>query len=60
MSCTCQDCGVGYKVDLLIPDALWEAIRGDKNLLCGVCIMDKIEDLDEYGSLKVTEGQVGK
>ena len=53
MSCKCQECGKQYKVDLLIPDKLWEQIRPiymskSGGLLCGSCIMSKIEALDEY------------
>lgn len=54
MSCKCQECGKQYKVDLLIPYELWEKIRPISKtkkqlvLLCGSCIMSKIEALDEY------------
>ena len=53
MSCTCQSCGRKYRVDLLVPDELWEKIKPpDKpkgaGLLCGICIMTKIEDIGEY------------
>lgn len=56
MSCKCQDCGRQYKVDLLIPNDLWKIIRPkgkpvDGGLLCGVCIMKKIEELDKYITL---------
>ena len=53
MSCTCQDCGKQYTVDLVIPNELWEKIKPDgkpKNagLLCGVCIMNRIEEISSY------------
>lgn len=53
MSCKCQNCGRQYKVDLNIPDDLWEKIKPKEKpkgsgLLCGMCIMEKIEELDEY------------
>lgn len=32
MSCTCQDCGNQYKVDLVIPDELWEKIKPMESL----------------------------
>jgi hypothetical protein len=56
MACTCQNCGEPYKVDLLIPDQLWDRIRPDgkdagAGLLCGPCIMRRVEDIDEYGAL---------
>jgi len=52
--CLCQSCGERYKVDLMIPDKLWDAIYPDKNggeLLCGVCIMKKVEMLDNFGCI---------
>ena len=55
MSCECQDCKEQYKVDLLIPDTLWETIKPKgkpegSGLLCGSCIMKKIEQLNNYMS----------
>lgn len=49
--CLCQGCGKRYKVDLMIPDEVWEKIYPNKNgggMLCGVCIMKKIENLDDF------------
>jgi len=48
VSCKCQNCGRQYKVDLLIPDNIWEKIRPldkppEAGLLCGSCIMSHIE-----------------
>ena len=53
MSCKCQKCGRQYKVDLLIPDELWEKIKPINKLtgagfLCGSCIMKKIESMNNY------------
>ena len=53
MSCTCQDCGNQYKVDLIIPNDLWEKIKPDGKpkgggLLCGICIMNRIEKMSSY------------
>ena len=53
MSCKCQKCGRQYKVDLLIPDELWEKIKPRNKLpgtglLCGSCIMEKIESMNNY------------
>jgi hypothetical protein len=53
MCCTCQGCGIGFKVDLLVPDALWEQIKPDgkapgAGLLCGHCILNRIEALVVY------------
>lgn len=60
MSCKCQACEKSYKVDLLIPNKIWEKIKPEgkaegAGLLCGRCIMDKIETLNEYKSLKARE-----
>ena len=55
--CLCQGCGKRYKVDLIIPNDVWAKICPNKNsidplygsgLLCGVCIMQRVEDLDEF------------
>ena len=54
MSCKCQGCGKQYKVDLLIPDKLWEEKIKPKGkgkgvgMLCGSCIMMKIEAIGNY------------
>ena len=56
MSCKCQRCKKQYKVDLIIPDKLWEKIKPKgkpkgAGRLCGSCIMEKIEGLNEYDAL---------
>jgi len=53
MACTCQQCGVKYKVDLLISDGIWEKIKPEgkpegAGLLCGSCIMKNIEKISDY------------
>lgn len=55
MSCKCQNlkCGKQFKVDLDIPNDLWEKIKPvgkpkGAGLLCGSCIMERIENLGEY------------
>jgi hypothetical protein len=53
MSCICQRCGLEYKVDITIPDELWEKIKPGKKskeagLLCGSCIMRKIDETGDY------------
>ena len=62
MSCICQQCGRNYRVDLIVPDDVWEKIKPDgkakgAGLLCGACILNKIEALcnltDEYGAIYV-------
>lgn len=58
--CTCQGCGERYRVDLLIPDALWDEIRpagkaGSPGLLCGSCIMNAIEERGEFDAFELSE-----
>ena len=61
MSCTCQQCGNQYRVDLIVPGNVWEKIKPDgkaegAGLLCGACIMNKIESFGEYGVIRVDRG----
>lgn len=56
--CKCQGCDRVYKVDLLIPDYIWEKIKPagkdyGAGLLCGSCIMSRIEDLGAFGAYKM-------
>ncbi len=60
MSCICQSCGNDYEVDIMIPNYLWEKIKPLGNsigagLLCGACIMDRIEELggDAFKLVKI-------
>jgi len=58
MSCTCQICGKQYKIDLIIPDGLWEIIRPDgkakgAGLICSSCIMRRLETLDYYSAYQL-------
>lgn len=53
--CTCQSCGDKYKIDLIIPDDLWEKIQPKEKpkgagLLCGSCIMIRLECILEYSA----------
>ena len=53
--CTCS-CGRKYKFDLNIPDGIWEKIiRKGEELLCGICIMQRIEHLNKFGYLCVND-----
>jgi len=59
MPCRCQACGCLYKVDVLVPDELWDQIRPDKKrppeagLLCGPCIMERIERQSNHRAYKL-------
>lgn len=47
LGCPCQRCGTRFKVDVNVSDDLWDKIRGEKNLLCGPCIIEAIEPMGE-------------
>lgn len=54
--CTCQSCGRKYKVDFLLPDDLWLKIspkKSEAGLLCGGCIANAIENLNEFNAFMV-------
>jgi len=48
--CRCQICGSNFKIDILIPDELWEIIKPKNKpkgagLLCGSCIFRRLEEI---------------
>jgi len=48
MSCTCQKCNNKYKVDIMVPNEIWEQIKPENKpigsgLLCGKCIIEALE-----------------
>jgi hypothetical protein len=56
MSCKCQKCNKQYNIDLVVDDKLWEKIKPKgkavgAGLLCGSCIMGKIEEMFQVGVL---------
>ena len=58
--CTCQGCGVKYKVDVCVQDTLWQRIKpigkpDGAGLLCGVCIFSRIDGLGRFGAFQLTE-----
>jgi len=58
--CICQSCGEKYKIDLLISDDLWEKIKPINKpvragLLCGGCIMKRLERILDYSTFKLKE-----
>jgi hypothetical protein len=54
--CLCEVCGCIYKVDIMIPTALWKRITtSTEKLLCGSCIATRIEMLAEFGAYKLEE-----
>jgi hypothetical protein len=60
VSCKCQECGKQYKVDIVVPDELWERIKPigkpeGGGMLCGSCIMSRVEAFDNYGAWVLTK-----
>lgn len=56
--CRCHGCGRRYRVDVAVPDALWERIRpagstGGGGLLCGPCILARVEALGGFASYRL-------
>ena len=56
--CLCQGCGRRYRVDFNVPDAVWQRIRPNGSslhggLLCGQCIVDRIEALGRFAVYEV-------
>ena len=46
----CQQCSEQYKVDIMVPDDIWEQIKPlgkatGAGLLCGKCIIQKLENI---------------
>ncbi len=60
MTCKCEACQADYRVDVLVPNDLWERIKPfgkpqGGGLLCGPCIMGNIEALDEYAAFHLVK-----
>ena len=60
MACTCQGCGRKYKIDVLITSELWEKIKPEgkpegAGLLCGSCIMERLEKILDYSAFELNE-----
>ncbi len=58
MSCVCQKCGRKYKVDFNVPDRIWMLIKPKDNnegLLCGSCIINGIEKINNYAVFEIKE-----
>ncbi len=58
MSCICQGCGKKYKLDIMVPNYLWEQIKPKgkskgAGLLCGSCIMDRTENREDNFCFKL-------
>jgi len=58
--CKCQCCGQLFTIDILVTDELWEKIKPEgkpekAGLLCGHCIIRKIEELQEYAAYSLKQ-----
>lgn len=58
--CKCQGCGCRYKVDLNVPDDVWERIKPfgkpkGSGLMCGSCIMMAIEKLGQFDAYSLEQ-----
>lgn len=58
--CVCQNCGLNYRVDIIVPDDIWRDITPkpeteEGGLLCPKCIGEKIEDISGHGSYKLVK-----
>lgn len=61
--CTCQGCGKQYRVDLIVPDEIWERIKptgkaAGAGLLCGACIMARVEAISGYDWWHLTKSDI--
>lgn len=53
--CRCQGCWALFRVDVIVPDALWDRIKPagkaeGAGLLCGPCILARLEALGEFAA----------
>lgn len=57
--CTCQRCNSKYKVDFILPDNLYREITGcvDNGLFCGRCLVELIEERDQFNAYFLKETQ---
>lgn len=57
MSCKCQQCEKRYKIDLIVNEIIWSAIKPEGSapeagLLCPSCIMNRVAALYEKLDIK--------
>jgi hypothetical protein len=60
--CLCQGCGRRYRVDVMLADELWKRVCYPDwpNLLCGICIMERIEQLREFDYYDLVHGSLSE
>lgn len=56
--CRCGGCGERYRVDIILSDDLWRKLQealpaGPINLLCGSCIIERLERFGEFAAFKL-------
>lgn len=56
--CQCQRCHQRYRMDLMVPDALWQQIQptasGAGGLLCPTCIVQAVEQHLGFSAFQLT------
>lgn len=61
MSCTCQECGCQYSVDLSVPNKIWVQISPKKNeagMLCPTCICNAVTKMKVGDTPAIIHGDV--
>lgn len=55
--CTCHDCHQRYRVDVILPDELWQRIGivAPGALLCGPCVLARVESLGEFAAFALVD-----
>ena len=58
--CKCHSCKKFYKVDIMVPEDIWDKIRPEGStrgagLLCGSCIMERIKSNSNFSAYKLIE-----
>lgn len=43
----CEACDLRHKAELMVPDELWKKVSKGQDFLCGMCIMARLEELNE-------------
>lgn len=56
--CTCHGCGQTFRVDIMVPDDIWDRIRpphkpAGAGLLCPTCIVQRIEATEDFAAFEM-------
>lgn len=59
LPCRCRGCGRLYRVDIQVTtEDLWKQIADSPTMLCGICIIERIELLNKHAHYDLVEGKV--